>query len=606
MPEAGPRLPERQILLIATASWLAAVTAHLLIFVWKTRITGGHWPNATADMPYLAPLGYFAFFAPFTAITLVLNRVVPARVGARLVPSLLISLSAVAVLLHNDRLHPAALLVVAIGIGVRLSAGFAVDATRAWRRTRIMVLVSGVFVLGLALETLGRRVISGWRLDRSRGEAVAGSTDVILLILDTVRAKSLSAYGYHQPTSPHLSELAKGGVLFENAFSVAPWSAPSHASMLTGLWGGATGADYLSPMHESAPTISLLLNERGYRSAAFMANGSYSGRGLRLDRGFDHFEDFRPGLAQGMAATTLGRLGSSQLLIRGIRSRKAFMMINALRHPDLRFRQERPLQSTTAEVVGQFWKWRDANSDRPYFVMMNLMDAHAPYEPPGGFATMFDSGRTVEARYLGAIAYLDSIVQSLVDGLRRRDPERLARTLFVVTSDHGEQFGEHGIHRHGNSAYLPVLHVPLILWGAGVPAGPEISDQVSLRDLAATMRDLTGTSDPALPGVSLRKVWSTGSNAGASPVLVEASKIPNPSEESLLRFGALRSAIDSTWHYILNGDGSEQVFTWRSDTAEMNNLIETPEGRAAADRLLALIRREFDGSATPAQPARSP
>lgn len=267
MSEARPRLTERQILLIAIASWLAAVTAHLLIFVWKTRITGGHWPNATADMPYLAPLGYFAFFGPFTAVMLIVNRVVPARFGTRLVPALLISLSAVAVLLHNDRLHPAALLVVAIGVGVRLSAGFATDATRATRRARAAALVAGVFVLALALETLTRRTFTSWRLDRSRGEAVAGATDVILLILDTVRAKSLSAYGHHQPTSPHLSQLAKGGVLFENAFAVAPWSAPSHASMLTGLWGGATGADYLTPMHESAPTISLLLNERGYRSA---------------------------------------------------------------------------------------------------------------------------------------------------------------------------------------------------------------------------------------------------------------------------------------------------------------------------------------------------
>jgi arylsulfatase A-like enzyme len=223
--------------------------------------------------------------------------------------------------------------------------------------------------------------------------------------------------------------------------------------------------------------------------------------------------------------------------------------------------------------------------------MLNFMDAHGPYVSPMKFRTMFGNGSADLDRYDGAIAYLDSLVSGIADELRRRG--EFERTVIVITADHGELFGEHGIKGHTPSVYRRAVHVPLIISGGRVPRGVRVAAPVSLRDLAATLLDLGGGKDGELPGKALRHAWESGSNSGVSPVVFEAPQGKNVGPEDLTRIGPIMGAADSTWYYIRYADRREEVFRWRTDSLESSNLIETVEGKAAADRLLRLLQSEL-------------
>ena len=116
--------------------------------------------------------------------------------------------------------------------------------------------------------------------------------NVLLIVMDTVRADRLSLYGYHRPTSPALEALAKGGIRFDEARATAPWTLPSHASMFTGRWPHELDASWRTPLGTKFPTLAEYLGSRGYATAGFVANVEYCSSEFGLDRGFTHYEDY--------------------------------------------------------------------------------------------------------------------------------------------------------------------------------------------------------------------------------------------------------------------------------------------------------------------------
>jgi arylsulfatase A-like enzyme len=583
-------------LTLSAAAGLVAAGGHVLLYLIQARLFGRHVPDSSVDFPLLAPIGYLTAFLAVGVPLAALGRWLPARITLHVVPGVLAGLTLLSLLLLNDRIYPIALFVLAVGGGVQVARAFARHPLRYFQAARRIGRGAAVGLAMVAVATLGERAARGFQLSRDRGEASPESPNVLLLILDTVRAANLGIYGHHRPTSPMLAVLGERGVIFDQAFTAASWSAPAHASMMTGLWGSENEADYLAPMKDGVATLAGTLNSHGYVAGAFMSNAKYAGRGLGLDRGFARYDDFPASFPQALAMTTLSRIGSAQAFVRGLHERKLFMLINAIRYPDFRVRREQPFERETSDVVSRFWNWRDGQERRPWFAMLNFMDAHAPYRPPGRFSTLYGEGKSAVDRYDGAIVYLDSVVGSIVEGLRARG--ELERTIVVVTSDHGEMHGEHDMDGHGNGAYLPVAHVPLLFAGGATPQGQRVAANVSVRDLAATILDLAGIGSHQLPGHSLRNAWTSGSNRDVSPVIIEASQQPRPSADNLTRTGTIRSAVDSSWHYILYGDGREQVFAWRTDTAESVNLIETSEGRAAGNALRRTIEETLSGVST--------
>ncbi|HEU4955209.1 MAG TPA: sulfatase, partial [Gemmatimonadales bacterium] len=332
-----------------------------------------------------------------------------------------------------------------------------------------------VAVVLTAAASIGWRFAAERRLAASRPQPAPGAPSVLLLILDTVRAAELSVYGYGRPTTPQLERWAERGTVFEHAFAPSSWTLPSHASIFTGepefILGGATHWERLGT---TWPTLAEVLRGRGYATVGIVANRDWAGWDSGLGRGFERYDDYPVSLSTAIAATSLGRViypvvydrvpGRLQRLVSGLR----------LRHPV----QHRP----AATIAGTFLGWLDDHPRAPYFAFLNFMDAHTPYTPPDSFRNRYRSPmprpasryayadrppirltptdmRPRQDLYDGSIAYLDSEIGRLLDGLERRGA--LENTLVVLTADHGEEFAEHGWGGHGSSLYRLSVQVPL-------------------------------------------------------------------------------------------------------------------------------------------------
>lgn len=205
-------------------------------------------------------------------------------------------------------------------------------------------------------------------------------------------------------------------------------------------------------------------------------------------------------------------------------------------------------------------------------------------------AAEIDSER---AAYDGSIAWLDSELGKLFEALGARG--RLDNTIVVVTSDHGEQFGEHGLMDHGNSLYRPLLEVPLVIvWPGRVPAGVRVDTPVSLRDLPATITDLV-FGQPTLPGRSLAGLWDDSSMI-PSPLLSELQEGIRSPEWLPVARGDLESLVVDDHHYIRNGDGREELYDLSADPEERRDLV----GSEAAGPRLAILRARLEALLGPA------
>jgi arylsulfatase A-like enzyme len=402
--------------------------------------------------------------------------------------------------------------------------------------------------------------------------ASPNAPNVLIVILDTVRAASMSFLGYERATTPRLAAFGAEGAVFEQAYSTAPWTLPSHAGMFTGLFPTQTSTDWREPLDERPATLAEMLTARGYRTGAFVANHFYTSYESGLGRGFQRLEDYRVTLRQLLLSTTLTQTNVFFELLHG---EGVLPRLSALAKMDLRLqtmwvsdRKEAP------EVTRQFLGWQAAiGGERPFFAFLNYYDAHLPYDPPPPWRTRFAQDPRELDRYDGAIAYIDDSLGQLFEELRRRGV--LDQTLVIVTSDHGELFGEHELHGHGNSLYLPELHVPLIVrYPARVDPGVRLDTPVTLRDLMATALDAVGHGASA-PGTSWLPLIAAVDGASGSPVIAEVKAGINTSPEFPVSRGPMQSLITDSLHYIRNGDAIEELYAWRQDPAENHDLVRS-------------------------------
>lgn len=230
---------------------------------------------------------------------------------------------------------------------------------------------------------------------------------------------------------------------------------------------------------------------------------------------------------------------------------------------------------TADEVNEELLAWLQADSPAPFFAFLNVMYAHKPYYAPEEHLSRLRSGDPLGDAYHAAIAHLDASLERLFVALEARG--QLEQTIVVVTSDHGELLGEHGLTGHGNSLYLPLLNVPLLVFAPGrVPQGVRIQERVSLRDLPATLLEIVGT-DTAFPGRSLSTLWLGRPRLEANPVLAEVRAGLKTPDHEPVTLGDMWSVTTSRYHYIVDGVGGEQVFDHLEDALGLHDLAR--EGR---------------------------
>lgn len=331
--------------------------------------------------------------------------------------------------------------------------------------------------------------------------AAAERQNVLLYLIDTLRADRVGAYGGRRGLTPRIDALAREGVVFENTTAASSWTKPSTATILTGLPPAVHGATRLDRrLPPGVRTLAEVLRDRGYRTGGWSANAHVTAAN-GFAQGFERFE-FLDELARAEA-------------------------LNA--------RALAWLDESPAAPGGKA---------TPFFLYLHPIDPHAPYEPPEDLRRRFAEGipsgsgsltrveevyraldrRRPEARALLArmpplydaeVAAVDRSFGALLDGLQKRG--LLADTLVLVISDHGEEFGEHGGLGHGKTLYREVLDVPWILRLPRATTGRRISGGAAHIDVMPTLLGALGI--PA--GEGLRGVDRLTPEARPNPLFAE-------------------------------------------------------------------------------------
>lgn len=366
------------------------------------------------------------------------------------------------------------------------------------------------------------------------GPAPADAPNVILISVDTMRADHVGVYGAAGAETPTMDGLAAVGVRFRTAFSVAPITLVSHATIFTGLYPPRHGVRHngIYRLGPGIPTLAERLRGAGYDTGAVIGSIVLE-KSHGLDRGFRVYDDAVP--------QETGAKGG--------------------------FREHR-----AATVTDRAIAWL-SGARRPFFLFVHYFDPHAVYEPPEPFATRFR-----DRPYDGEIAYVDAEIARLLADVRARD--LLAGTVVILTADHGESLGEHQELTHGYTLYDATLAVPLLVSGPRIPPGVVVNDLVSLVDLAPTVLALAGVAPlPDRDGRDLAPLW-TGTVGPRRGAYAET----------------LSTRLDHGWsplhawrtdeHLYVRAPRPE-LYAVRTDPGEVNNLLDgTADGpRAIAEPL---------------------
>ncbi|UCH34631.1 MAG: sulfatase [Armatimonadota bacterium] len=444
---------------------------------------------------------------------------------------------------------------------------------RRWRTARINLSAHAGERVVMRLMTR----VAGGGLRRSAGsfavwgnpalvgdDGAAEKPNVVLIVIDALRADHLGCYGYARPTSPNLDGLASRGLRFAAAYSQAPWTMPSVASILTSRYPGEIRDQQRLGLDPAVPTFAEALDEHGYTCAAITANPVATWN-VGFARGFDSFDVYAN-----------------------------------------RFFVWRSAEMVTERA--QAWLRRPAR--RPFLLYLHYMDPHDPYAAPETFRRRFahtnytpqhraiaaghakeieegvlgdagcelsrDDVEYLRALYDAEIAYVDALVGRLLGELEQA--ELTDNTAIIVTADHGEEFCDHEWIRHGRSLYRELLHVPLIVVPPGALTHTTVVEEpVALTDIGGTVLDIAGVSPVFGRGRSLLRVGDRGGRT--QPVFSQLGSWMIGPPKRGQRPG--QSLITGNWHLIAWDGGAAELYDMARDPGERRNLAGVEPDRAA-------------------------
>ena len=404
----------------------------------------------------------------------------------------------------------------------------------------------------------------------SKQSAPERPPNLLVVTLDTVRADHLSVYGYGRDTSPQLAELAREGVRFAHSYSAASTTLPSHVSLFTGD-APITHGVVKNGLHLAADagTLADRMRAAGAETAAIVSSFVLDRR-FGLDQGFDHYEDDFTREGSSYPAETW----------RGFATGGAF---------------DRRANLTTDRAI----QWLDQRDPaRPFFLWVHYFDPHDPYVPPEPWKSRFAASgnatpsladaltkRSSIDGYDGEIAFTDDEVGRLLAHLDALGLDR--DTLVVVTADHGEGLGQHGVMGHAVNIYEEAVQVPLVLrWPGRLPAGRVVDEPVESVDVLPTVLELLGLPhDGAGRGRSLAGALLRGESLDpAHPVFTHRRPYDESAVEGGKRVhGALFGVREGGYKWIEGtSDDTRELYDLASDPHESVNLAAREPDRAAS------------------------
>lgn len=452
-------------------------------------------------------------------------------------------------------------------------------------------------------ESAARGAVGLWANPLMTAPALKRRPNVLIYMVDTLRASHTSLHGYSRQTTPFLSKLAADGVVFEDCQAQATWTKPSVASMMTSLYSYTHGirmdTDTIPP---SATTLAEQLRGAGYVTASAIAN-PFAGRVTGLERGFDYLMEY-PVIQ--------------------------------------RYRTEATDRGTDSAALNRIMlPWIERHRHEPFFLYIHSTDPHAPYRPPSEFekkyanpletpafnrdySTMRDLRqygggavvgrgeftakglnpdqwiRRAMDRYDGEVEYNDRNFELLVEKLRALGV--LDDTLIVFVSDHGEEFLDHGWTGHGHSLYEELTHTVMVMWNKKMLGTPKrIKDPVQLIDLMPTLLEMNGIQTQAImQGVSLAPLLQGRTLARKQPVMSSRFRYANVRPTAFVpenQTGTF-ARVDSQWRLIWRDQPQQsglpevELYDRRADPAEKKNIAaQQPE---LVKKQLAEVRQWID------------
>jgi arylsulfatase A-like enzyme len=444
--------------------------------------------------------------------------------------------------------------------------------------------------------------------------------NVVVVVLDTVRARDTVPIA--ASPMPGLAAIAESGTEFTNAFSTAPWTVPSHASLFTGTYPSRHGTGGASPsLGHSMPTLAEAFQDADYETVG-VSNNTWVTREFGFDRGF---ETFRKGWQYVQSDTDLGSV---------VRAKEPMAKVRAARD---RLFDGNPLVNAANVLYGELaddegagrttqWveQWLDGRDERaPFFLFLNYIEPHIEYSPPKEHAERFlpadasyeeaaalrqdprafDVGEyslsqrefeLLRGLYLGELAALDEHIGRLRDALVAAG--EWEETVFVVVGDHGENVGDHGFLGHQYDLHDTLLHVPLVIHGDGFGDGRS-DDLVQHVDLVPTLLDAAGVDAPELRGQVQGRSVHPRTDAQPREAVFAEYLDPQPSPDALeerfeqipdrvRRFDrTLRAVRTREEKYIRGDDGTEWLYRIDDDPGETANLADGSRRPALAGRL---------------------
>jgi len=364
--------------------------------------------------------------------------------------------------------------------------------------------------------------------------------NILVIVIDTLRADHLGYNGYERDTSPNIDKFAKENLIFKNAMSTSDWTPPSIASMFTGFYPTTHGMmppkseDKLKVRSSKVPaeleTLAEVLQKNGYTTNAVLAN-PWVGDNYGFAQGFDNFKQ-------------LGRNASAR------------------------------------KVTGHALRFLETlkDGDKPFFLYLHYMDVHFPYKPKEGFDVFQGPLKSREyppkqvkfiARYDGEIKYVDYKVEEVLAWLKAQG--MYDDLVIVLTADHGEQFTERGYQGHADRLFSEEIHIPLILKANGKQG--EENTPVSLVDLFPTLLELAKIQLPyAVHGFSLLSELEKRQELGVLSEVVRHYNLKSHLHADGKKYIAEYHIDDPLIRKDLNGAIKEQVFDLNADPREMSPL----------------------------------
>lgn len=398
-------------------------------------------------------------------------------------------------------------------------------------------------------------------------ETIKPAKNIVLLVIDTMRADKLKPYNAStRVRTPVLDQISREGVVFAQAQSPENWTKPSVASILTSLYPESHRTkDMEAKLPQAATLLSELCKQNGMTTGSFIANGHVSDR-FGFKQGWDFYTNY-------------------------IRESK---------------------NSDAERVFGEAAAWIEKNKDKRFFTFIQTIDPHVPYDPPGEFLKLYDGQpytgpinprRTaqvqvdasqgklalaardkqyLEALYDGEVSYHDHHLGMFIERLKAMGV--YDNTVFVITADHGEEFGDHGKYGHGHTVYQELLHVPLSFrLPKVVPAARTVGYTVSTVDVTPTILQLAGIKIPqTMEGHSLWEYMH-----GVVPDRPSAAFSDFLDNRRVVRAGR--------WKFIQRGGkGDGTLFDLQRDPDELREL--NPARSAIAWRYSRILLGQFLGA----------